>query len=142
MFDVIGIGVDGKVIGGKEVEYGLTAFELFNGNEQFDGDYIRNYFTLGLLIIPSIMIIINLFFSKKRNVELANAIAGIVMIALFIYGFIHMFNLYKNGIEVSSTIIIATDVKLKVAGYIYIIIMLAFTVDALINFIKKKSSDN
>lgn len=135
--NVIKLNIDGTVIGGEKVIYSVTSFELFNGTSDIDKEYISNAFSLGLLIIPICILIVSIALENKVK-KIINACLFIVMIAIFIYCFVHFYNLYDQGIAVSDIVILKTRASFTIWGYFYIILMAFGGTFSIIDYIKNK----
>ena len=134
--DVVKLHLDGTAIGGYELDYYCTAFDLYNGNYNLDKEYISNVVSIGLLILPICLIIVSIIFKSKIK-RIINAVLFLIMFGIFIYSFVYFYDLYSSGIEVTETLIITSKTSLTVFGYLSIFIMLLGFAFSLFQYIKK-----
>ena len=137
VFKIIKLDIDGTPLLGNLVHYYLSPFELFNGTNDIDKEYISNIVSLGLLILPICSILVSIFIKKKVK-KIINACIFLLVLGVFIYSFFYFRSLYVGGIEISSLLSLKTKIVLQIQGYIYIFIIVLGGAFSAIDFFKSK----
>ncbi len=111
---------------------GISAFSMTFGSENWDLDYIFNFWPIFLLFIPLLSIIVAMF--KEKIFKIINVVVNIFGILFILIGYFHMVNLYGND---SGFIGEIWRIEFSPAGYIYIVLYIFVIVISLTCYLKE-----